>query len=101
MSSMPTLLELAYLAPPRSARYKITESVEPVVDGDDDNVVPAGQIHAVVDFEAAGTGGESSAVQPNHYGAFVSGGGAGSPDVEHQAVFAREFVRRRPRPPRG
>jgi hypothetical protein len=50
-----------------------------------DNVVLACQIHPVVDFEAAGTGRESSAMKPNHRGVCVRG-------ARIKAVFAGGFV---------
>ena len=69
------------------AEIEVAKDVEPVINADDDDILLAREIRAVVGRRAVGAAGVTPAVQPDHHGppAVIR---AGRPDVEDQTVFA-------------
>src|SRR5581483_341845 len=77
----------AELRPADIGEVQVAEGVEAVVDRDYDDVVAPGQVGAAVPAFGAGPGGETAAVQPDHYRALAAID-LRRPDVEDQAVLA-------------
>ncbi len=67
---------------------QVPDGAEPVIDGDDDNVVMSSQPRAVITHESTRAAGVAAAVQPDHDGAFTRSADTGCPDIQAQAVLA-------------
>ena len=72
----------------RIAEIRVTEHIEPMIDGHDDDVVRLREAGAIENAAGAGAAGKSAAVQPHHHRAFASIVQAGREDVQHETVFA-------------
>src|SRR6266849_3296207 len=59
-----------------------------MVDSDDHDVAELRQLRAVVTGSVARAGGETAAVEGNHYGALLAVVHAGSPDVKGETILA-------------
>ena len=70
-----------------AGQVQVAEDVEPVIDGDDDDVLLLREIRAVVEQVVAGAGREAAAVHPHHDGA-RSVVEARREDVDGEAVLA-------------
>ena len=67
------------------------EDVDPVVEGDDDQILVGGQVLAIVESRVRVPDAESATVEPDQHG-FRLPAHAFGPDVEREAVFALGFV---------
>ncbi len=67
------------------------EDVQPVRDADDDHVVAARQVGAVVRQRGRRSAGVAAAVQPDHHRTRAAARGARRPDVQVQTVFAHRL----------
>ncbi len=92
MSSWPTLPEsLIFFAVLRE--IEIADGAEAMIDGDEDDVVVAREIFAVVGgMLLAASGDVTAAVEPNHDGAFGVVVDGRRPHVEVEAVFVLDAV---------
>ena len=61
-------------------------------DADNDDIVLAGEIGAVVADKAGGTDRVPAAVQPDHDGVLCRAANTGSPHVDVQAVLAHRLA---------
>ncbi len=67
---------------------QISESVQPVVEADQDDITSPGNALAIIRLQLlAGSGGKTAAMEPDHDRPFAVVG-RGGPDIDAQAVFA-------------
>src|SRR5450755_2691369 len=68
-----------------------SKNIEPVVHADHYHTL-LGQVGTVLPGLGGGTGAESAAIDPHHYGQVRFLRGGGRPDIQIKAVFAGSFV---------
>src|SRR6185437_3446102 len=64
----PNIARVCILLATQLSEIQIAKHIEPMVYGDDHDVVPARQVRSVINYESTGSLGVPSAVQPHHYG---------------------------------
>ena len=83
---------LAVLLAAERREMQEAERVQPVRDADDDDVVFAGEIGAVVRNHAGRSGAVAAAVQPHHHRPLSGGVEARRPHVQIEAVFPHRLA---------